>query len=209
MNILPDWLTAWLASPWLPAVLFFGAFADAFIGTSLFVLGELFFVAGGYMLAQNGQWWIVPLIWLGALSGDLISYGIGRYYGKQIIAHFIRRQAKRRLHYRRAYRLMKKRGSMAIFVARITGPLSKLMPLLAGSMKLPFATVLHASLWGVMIGTLQFFLMGWALAKGLNYWDWLVQYFTHSSLWSGVTIVLALLLLIFTCRWLKMRSQPG
>lgn len=209
MSTLPDWLTAWLASPWLPAVLFAGAFADAFIGTSLFVLGELFFVAGGYVLAQHGQWWIVPLIWLGALSGDLISYAIGRYYGKQIVDRFVRRRAKRRLHYRRAYRLMEKRGGMAIFIARITGPLSKLMPLLAGSMKLPFSTVLYDSFWGVIIGTLQFFLIGWALAKGLDYWDWLVQAFTHAPLWRWGMGVVALLSLIFICRWLKIRVQPG
>ena len=177
MDALPDWLTALLASPWMPVVLFAGAFADAFIGTSLFVLGELFFVAGGYVVAKSGEWWLIPLIWAGALIGDIVSYVIGRFYGKQIVTRFVRKSAKRRLHYRRAYRLMLKRGGTAIFIARITGPLSKFMPLLAGSMKLSFHTVLFASIWGIILGTAQFFVIGWCLLKGLDYWD------TLRSLW--------------------------
>lgn len=171
MTTLPDWLLAWFNSPWLPVILCLGAFSDAFIGVSLFVLGEFFFVAGGYLVAQSAQWWIVPLIWASALLGDVLSYFVGKRYGKQIVHKYIRPKAKRRLHYRRAYRLMLKRGGMAIFIARITGPLSKFMPLLAGSMKLPFHSVFWASLWGIIIGTAQFFIMGYALAKGSDYWD--------------------------------------
>ena len=74
MSALPDWLLAWFNSPWLPLILCLGAFSDAFIGVSLFVLGEFFFVAGGYLVAQSAQWWIVPLIWAAALLGDILSY---------------------------------------------------------------------------------------------------------------------------------------
>lgn len=168
---LPDWLTAWFNSPWLPAILFFGAFADAFIATSLFVLGEIFFIAGGYAVAISGNWWLFPLIWLGALLGDLISYAIGIHYGEKILYKLIRRGKRRRLHYRKAKRIILKKGGMAIFTARLTGPVSKFMPLLAGSMNVPFKTVLIASIWGILLGTLQFLLIGYFLAQGVNYWE--------------------------------------
>lgn len=170
MNTLPDWLTALLSSPWMPFILFAGAFGDAFIGTSLFILGEIFFIAGGYVVAKSGEWWLIPLIWSGALLGDMISYWIGRHYGKNIIRKFIRPRAKRRLHYQRAYRLMLKYGGSAIFIARVSGPLSKVMPLLAGTMGFSFMKVLFASTFGIIVATLQFFIIGWCLLNGVDYW---------------------------------------
>ena len=66
---------------------------------------------------------------------------------------------------------MLKKGGAAILTARLTGPAAKLMPLLAGSMRVPFNTVLVASTLGVVFGTLQFLLIGYFLAHGINYWD--------------------------------------
>lgn len=166
--MIPSWLNEWLASPWLPAILALGAFADAFLLTSVFVLGELFFIAAGYTLGLTAQWWLIPLIWGSALLGDLSSYWLGQGYGERIIRRFIHKGAKRRLNYLRAKRLMQKRGGIAIFTARLTGPIAKFMPFLAGTMNVPFYTVLWASLLGVIIGTIQFFIIGWLVAVGGN-----------------------------------------
>ena len=168
---MPNWLTPFIHSAWLPAILFAGAFGDAFIGTSLFVLGEIFFVAGGYAFAVTHDWTVIPLIWLGALFGDLISYAVGTRYGETIIRRFVGKGRKRRLHYHKARLIMLKKGGAAILTARLTGPAAKLMPLLAGSMRVPFNTVLVASTLGVVFGTLQSLLIGYFLAHGINYWD--------------------------------------
>ena len=193
--MLSDWLYPYFNTAWLPAILFLGAFGDAFIGTSLIIWGEFVFIAGGYALALSDglatNWWLIPLIWCGALAGDLSSYFIGRRYGEKIVERFIRGGAKRRLNYRRAKKVMRKRGGAAIFTARITGPAAKFMPFIAGTMHLSFKTVFTASLWGGIIGTFQFFLVGYFLAKGLNYWGTLWAFVQSRPVWVVTFVILA------------------
>lgn len=206
--MLSDWLMPYFDTAWLPAILFFGAFGDAFIGTSLIIWGEFVFIAGGYALAVSddglaANGWLIPLIWCGALTGDLSSYFIGRRYGEKMVDRFIRSGAKRRLNYQRAKKVMRKRGGAAIFTARITGPVAKFMPFIAGTMHLSFKTVFIASLWGVIIGTFQFFLVGYFLAKGLNYWDTLRSFVQSHPVWVATFVSLTLALFYF---WRKRKK---
>lgn len=207
--MLPDWLNQFLYSVWFVPILMLGAFADAFIGTGLFVLGEIFFVAGGYMFALTGNWWLFPLIWLAALVGDLASYFIGIYYGERIIRRFIRKGKRRRLNYLRARRIMQTKGGMAIFTARITGPVAKFMPFLAGSMNLPFKTVFIASFWGVILGTIQFFFIGFFLAQGLNYWDVVWNFIKDNPIFSALTGILLLSFCVFGWKYYRRKKRLG
>lgn len=168
--MLPDWLHNLLYSPWLPLIIFLGAFGDAFLLTSLFILGEFFFIAGGYAIATQHNWLLLPLIWIAATLGDCISYYIGRHYGESIVKRFIKIGAKRRLNYQRAKRLVQKHGVSAIITARVAGPIAKFTPFIAGVLNMPALKLSLASLLGVILGTAQFIAIGWFLAKGMNYW---------------------------------------
>lgn len=186
--MLPDWLQQLLHSPYLPLIIFLGAFGDAFLFTNLFILGEIFFIAGGYAIASHRNWLLLPLIWLAALLGNCASYYIGRRYGENIVRRFIKIGAKRRLNYQRAKRLIQKHGISAIITARIAGPISKFTPFIAGVLKMRAWQLSLASLCGIVIGTAQFVAMGWFLAKGLNYWQEIREFFAENILLCSVLL---------------------
>ncbi|MDU8924953.1 DedA family protein [Pasteurellaceae bacterium LIM206] len=163
-----EWLNGWLSSPWLPLILYLGAFSDAFIFTALFVLGEVFFVAAGYAFANQQSPQSIAAIWLGAVSGDVLSYVLGRHYGMTLLYKWVKKRPKLRLNSQRAKSFIRQKGMPALILARIIGPISKITPFLAGSLKMPVVPFLTASILGVVIGTAQFVFAGWLLAKGMN-----------------------------------------
>lgn len=168
--MLPEWLHSLLHSPYIVPIILLGAFGDAFLLTSLFILGEIFFIAGGYVIASQNNWLLIPLIWLAATLGDYASYLIGKCYGENIINRYIRIGAKRRLNYQRAKRLLQKHGISTIITARIAGPISKFTPFIAGILGMSALKLSAASLCGVILGAAQFLLIGYFLSKGMNYW---------------------------------------
>lgn len=167
---MPEWLSVWFNSPYLLFILFAGAFGDAFLPTAIFIWGEIFFVATGYVAALNNQYWAIGIIWLGALLGDCASYMIGRFYGIFLLNRLTRKRPKLRLNARRAKKLIRRRGAVTLILARISGPISKFTPFMAGSLKMSFLHFFIASVIGVLIGTLQFVFAGWALAKSIHWW---------------------------------------
>lgn len=207
MTTLPDWLQALLSSAWLPAVLFLGTFGDACLLTSLMIFGEIFFIACGYVIASTQHWWLLLPLWSGALLGDAASYFIGKSVGVRLAYRLIARRPKLRLNYYRAQRFIKEKGVISIFIARITGPIAKFMPFLAGVAKLRFVPFLGASLAGILVGSLQFLLIGWLLASGINYRHLIFAWIKMHWLLSGGILLTALFLIFFTWNvYKKIRS---
>lgn len=102
-------------SDWTYAVIFLVAVIDAFFPV---VPSETMVVAAG-VLAANGDLSITPLIIvaaLGAVTGDNVSYGIGRTLGQRLRPRLF--AGKRRRHLDRAERLLQERGGYLIIIAR-------------------------------------------------------------------------------------------
>jgi len=75
------WLHTVAASPWLYPVLYLLVVGDAFL---VVLPSETFVVALGVLSAATGQpplWGVIPVAALGALTGDLLCYRIGRSVG--------------------------------------------------------------------------------------------------------------------------------
>lgn len=75
------WLHAVAASPWLYPVLYLMVVGDAFL---VILPSETFVVALGVLSVATGQpplWAVIPVAALGALTGDLLCFGIGRSVG--------------------------------------------------------------------------------------------------------------------------------
>jgi len=75
------WLHAVAASPWLYPVLYLLVVGDAFL---VVLPSETFVVALGVLAAATGQpplWAVIPVAALGALTGDLLCFKIGRSVG--------------------------------------------------------------------------------------------------------------------------------
>lgn len=166
--MIPPWLSCALNSHYFSLIIFLGAFGDAFLFSAPFVFGEIFFIAAGYALAHLSGYKIVLLVYTGVVLGDICSFFIGRRYAERILRRLTHKRPRFRLNSIRAARLIKNKGAMTLIIARISGPLSKIMPFMAVSLGMNFIPFLLADFLGVVLGSAQFILAGWALAKGLH-----------------------------------------
>ena len=164
-------------------VLFLGAFFETLIPFSLAVLGEVFFLAGA-ILAGAGMlnlWAVTIVLFSGGLLGDNASYWIGRHYGGGLIDQLSRWPVSRRLvrpdSYEKGLDFFQRHGAMAVFTARLSGPLSWIMPATAGMFRLNYATFLRFNTLGVIIGISQFIILGYFFGSHLEeIFGWLDRY---------------------------------
>lgn len=189
-------------------VLFLGSFFETLIPTSLVVLGEVFFLAGALLAGMGALnvWVVLGVLYAGGILGDNASYWLGRRYGVSLFEHLARWPLMgRMLHhgtYQRGVAFFERRGALAIFGARLSGPLSWVMPAMAGMFRLKYATFLPFNTLGVVIGIGQFILVGYFFGERL---PTILGYVEH----FGAAMIAPLLALIAagTWYWLRRRAQ--
>jgi membrane protein DedA with SNARE-associated domain len=125
--------------------------------------GEALLIAGS-VLASHGDMHIVPLLllaWAGAVVGDNIGYGIGRFAGRRLVLRYGRYVliTRRRLDYGEHF--FRKYGGFVIVGARFLELLRQLNGIIAGMARmewrhfLPY-NVLGAALWVAFWGILSY-----------------------------------------------------
>lgn len=132
-------LVADLPEPLLYLVAALLAFGETAIGLDLVVPGE----AGMVIVGASGERAGVPLVGLvaaaavGATSGDLVSYWIGRRFGLRVLDRwsFSRRLLPKA---KRAEAYFERGGGPAVFAGRWVGALRAVVPLVAGTARMPF-----------------------------------------------------------------------
>jgi membrane-associated protein len=192
------------------AALFLGAFFETLIPVSLFVLGELFFIAGALLAGMEvlNVWLVLIALYAGGILGDNASYWLGRRYGEPLFEHMVRMPLVGRLahyeNYRRGVTFFERRGAIAIFAARLSGPLSWVMPAMAGMFRLNYTTFIRFNTLGVILGIGQFIVVGYFFGA---YLPTIVEYAERygSRLFS---VLLALIALAAWYWWAKRRAQP-
>ncbi|OEE79598.1 LssY C-terminal domain-containing protein [Vibrio genomosp. F6] len=152
---------------WESAGLFLGALLDALIGPNLFVPGEPFLIAAGYQLYQ-GVWLGVIAVLCGALVGDQASYWIGRKVGNSAQRKLMRFQPKIRRPIARCRILMQKRGNYVLAFSRLLGPVSWVVPFMAGTQNIEWRRFSLFDTFGVMLGVGQFVFWGYLLGAGIE-----------------------------------------
>lgn len=154
-------------------ILFLGSMFETIIGFSFIVYGEIFFLAGSIM-AGSGILDITKVIialYLGAIIGDNISYFIGRKFGKNI--YYSLRKIKllqkyiNKKNYVKSARYLRKKGALSLFFARLLGPLSWIMPFIAGVYKIDYKKFLIFNTLGIIVGIGQFIIVGYLF--GMHY----------------------------------------
>ncbi|MGB0513602.1 MAG: DedA family protein, partial [Wenzhouxiangellaceae bacterium] len=138
MNLLQAWLD-WIGQH--PELLLLAGFALALI-EALAVVGIL--VPGVLLLLMLGALvgWNPPLLIalcvafaLGAMAGDGISYGLGRWHRRKLARFgWLKRNPQ---WLRRGEKFFLRHGGRSVFIARFIGPLRPIVPLIAGSMGMP------------------------------------------------------------------------
>lgn len=171
----PQQLTATLAGQHglAYAVLFLGALFETLIPFSLAVLGEVFFLAGA-LLAGMGVldlWAVLVVLYTGAIVGDNLSYWMGRRYGIVLFERLAHWPLLGRLlhaeNYQRGMVFFQRRGAMAVFIARLSGPLSWVMPAMAGVFRLDYRVFLRFNTPGIIIGVGEFIVVGYFFGNQL------------------------------------------
>ncbi len=168
------------------AVLFLGSFFETFIPFSLFVLGELFFFAGAMLAGMHilNVWIVLTVLYAGGILGDNASYWLGRHFGTSLFERLARLPLVGRLahidNYDRGREFFERRGAIAVFAARLSGPLSWVMPTMAGMFRLDYTTFIRFNTLGVIIGIGQFIVVGYFFAASLpTIADFVAHYATH------------------------------
>lgn len=164
-------------------VLFLGAFFETLIPFSLAVVGEVFFLTGA-LLAGVGTldlWAVMTVLFGGGLLGDNASYWIGRHHGVALFDHLARWPIARRYvrpdNYNKGRDFFRRHGALAVFTARLSGPLSWVMPAMAGIFRLNYATFLRYNTLGVILGIGQFIILGYFFGSHIDViLGWLDQY---------------------------------
>ena len=142
-------------------VLFFGAYFETLIGPSFFIPGELFLLSGAVLGGTHvlSIWYVALALYGGAVLGDNSSYFIGYYASAAIFKEH--RRVFSLESYEKGSKLFKKYGNKAIFFSRLLGPLSWVMPFLAGVYRVPYRIFLLYNTPGIFIGIGEFLVVGY------------------------------------------------
>lgn len=189
-------------------VLFLGAFFETLIPISMVVPGEIFFLAGSLLAGMGALnvWAVLALLYAGGILGDNASYWLGRRCGSSLLERMARWPVLGRLahhgNFQRGVAFFKRRGAIAVFVARLSGPLSWVMPAMAGMFRLNYATFLCFNTLGIVIGIGQFIVVGYFFGEYLSLiLEWVDRFST--------TIIASISALIAagTWYWWRRREQ--
>ncbi len=184
------------------------ALVETGAGLGLVAPGELAVVVGG-VTAGQGHTELVPLIvivWACALSGDLISYYLGRRLGRDFLlrhGHLIRLTPARLAQ---VETFMARHGGKTIVVGRFIGLVRALAPFVAGSSRMPArrfvpATFVAAGLWAA-----AFSLLGYVSWQSV---DEAAAIAKQGTLALVAAIVLAVGLLVLYRRVRERRRDPN
>ena len=196
---------------WAYLILFLGAYFETVVPFCLFVLGEVFFLSGA-LLAGMGTlnlWAVAASLYGGGILGDNSSYWIGRFYGAGLFERLSRWPVIGRLvrmeTHRKGVEFFRRRGAMAVFTARLSGPLSWVTPALAGTFRLNYLTFLRFNTPAVIIGISEFVLAGYFFGNHLDtIRAWLDEYALASALAAAGLVAL----IMIVRRHINRRGKP-
>jgi len=139
----------------LPLIFLF-AFSEALVAVALFTPGAAILLGIGALVGLNVLSFFPTFlaIAIGAISGNVISYYLGRYYEHKIINSWPLKKYPNAIL--RTQKFFIKYGVLSIFIGRFTGPTRAFVPFIAGSMhmnsiKFNIANVISAPLWAFVV----------------------------------------------------------
>ncbi|MBI4511500.1 MAG: DedA family protein [Deltaproteobacteria bacterium] len=126
------------------------------------VPGETALVLGGALVYMGRVSFVTMAVAgaLGAIIGDSIGYWIGRRWGNRWVMSRIGRKVGGR-RWERAQLYMRRRGPAAVAFGRFPPVVRSLMPMLAGSARMPFGRFLAADTAGGVTWAVGSVALGW------------------------------------------------
>ena len=107
---------------------------------------------------------LILAVIVGALCGESVGFGLGRYFGPKIRAsRFGQRLGER--HWVRAENYLDRRGGIAVFVSRFLPVLHSLVPLTVGMSTMSYRRFMAWTIPACVIWAVAYASVGWAAAE--------------------------------------------
>jgi membrane-associated protein len=137
-------------------------FAEAAVFVGFVLPGETAVILGGALAAGHrlSLATLLVLVVVAAVVGDTVGYEVGKHAGERVLATRPLRRHADRLDGARA--ALRRRGGVAVLLARFTAFLRAVMPALAGVSRMPYRRFLAWNaagglVWGVGVTLLGYF----------------------------------------------------
>ncbi|HEX9159385.1 MAG TPA: DedA family protein [Rhizomicrobium sp.] len=154
-----------LHGAWAGPVMFIVSFGESFVGLSLLFPGTTIMIIAGTLVRwpfnPHGALSVWPLMIggiLGAVSGDAISFWLGRRFGHYLEKHwyFVRNPD----FLPRGYRFFERYGTASVFIGRFFGPVRAAIPLVAGIMEMSWQKFWIANIGSALVWAPALLLVG-------------------------------------------------
>lgn len=165
-----DSINLWLGShpQWLGLAIFVIACVECLAIAGILVPGTVLMFAVA-VLAGSGVlslWETLLLGYLGGLLGDLVSYGLGRRFHRNIRRLPGLRQHPEWLISAELY--FERYGSVSLLLGRFIGPLRPMLPMIAGMLDMPFIRFCLVSMLAAAGWVIAYLVPGWATGAALR-----------------------------------------
>ena len=149
---------------WTAVLVFLVSFGESFAFISFFFPGTTIMIAAGTLI-PSGMIPLWPLLIgaiLGATLGDFISYWIGYRFGPVLENHWPFARHPQLLETGRAF--FDKYGAASVFIGRFFGPVRAVVPLVAGTLRMPVYRFTFANIASALIWAPALLFAGWLTA---------------------------------------------
>jgi membrane protein DedA with SNARE-associated domain/membrane-associated phospholipid phosphatase len=147
-----------------------GAFLEtgAFVG--LVLPGETVVILGGAVAGQGETSIVLTIgvVWLGALTGDSVSFLLGRRLGRGFLLRYGPKVRITRERFARVEEYFSRHGGKTIVIGRFIGLVRALAPFVAGSSGMRYTYYLPFSVLGTGLWAVAFALVGYFASQSLD-----------------------------------------
>ncbi len=191
-------------SGYLEEFTYLGIFVILFLcGLGLPIPEELTIVASGYISYLGlAKWQLAALVCIAAIvSGDLVTYSIGRFYGMGVLRSRFFRKLLSEKHLQKVNRYFSKYGAKTVFFCRFFAGVRFCAYFVAGTARVPVLTFVIMDLLGAMVGVPISVWVGFYFGKNIE--DGLK--YLHRAKLAFLAFLVLLILGIVAYYWRKSR----
>ncbi|MBS3165838.1 bifunctional DedA family/phosphatase PAP2 family protein [Candidatus Woesearchaeota archaeon] len=168
----------------------------------LFIPGQTIAALGGFF-ARMGILHltkVVAIIYVGAITGDLIGYSLGRRYGHNFITKYGKYFFFKEEYFEKTKKLMNDHTIKALILGRFNSLTRAFAPFIAGSSQIGFLKFMICNLIGGFLWTVCFVSIGWIFGESYRF----------AEKYMGRIIIIAFIisiLIIYGYKWINKRKH--
>jgi membrane protein DedA with SNARE-associated domain len=205
IRLVYEWINA--HPEWAQLLLFLTAMLDALFIVGAFVPAGIVLFAVGALIALGSidLWTTVLIAAAGALSGDAISFWIGRHYRERLYEWRLLKRYPDAV--RNAQRFFERHGGKGVMLARFLGPVRSVTPAMAGAAGMSVGFFVVADGVAALAWSLAYILPGVVFGASLGLAAEVAGRLALVLLFSVTLVWMLLSLTLFTIRTLQNHAE--